>query len=197
MNGVIFSQWDRAAGVTTTVTRDGDGLYIDNAQPAWFNQMILDECAEMRALAEGIGRAAWEANPLRPIYKAPITLMNRWMVEWDREFRPYMSEAEYIVHKLNSREFQGFKCVPWKLEIPKEHKDKFRWEPKAMMHTGENWQRMAREEGTEAALVAYDREQECFVSWKSLFEGRIPETTQVPVGAGIGSFREEEALAIA
>ena len=197
MNGVIYEATSPVTGIKTAVHRDHDTLRIVNSQSAADVQLMMDECATFRSRAAELGRSAWEQGGFWPVYKLPVVMALEWLRQWDKEFRPYMSEAQYFVQKLNTTH-TAFRCVPWKIEVPKEHLEKFEWEARSIMPTGANWRNEARRHGFEDAVpAAYDADAQEYIPWKRLLDGQTEERKVFAVGSNLGTFEKDEALAIA
>lgn len=110
-------------GVQNIVSIGDDGTIVArDVQSAAVNQVILDECAEMRALTSNM-RPGSTHNPDAQGYiaaKIPITIWQTWRREWMEKYRQYFTWQTYEIMKINSPEYRGFKCVDWAITVP-EH----------------------------------------------------------------------------
>ena len=77
---------------------DGDTLTLIEHTPTSIENVILDDCARMRSLAQGAGKNFQLAA------KIPINTYNAWKKEWREKYADKFTWSQFEVMKLNSRE---------------------------------------------------------------------------------------------
>ena len=108
-------------GIQNVVSVNDDGeLVTRDIQSGAVIQVILDECAEMRKFNSNLPPSMF-GNPDSHGYlaaKIPTVIWANWRKEWQEKYRNYFTWQTFEVMKLNSREFEGFRCIPGKIHVP-------------------------------------------------------------------------------
>ena len=96
------------------VSEENELVCVDLQNEA-VNQEILDSCKEMR-------NSPHLRNPDAAGFIAgriPITTWVNWRREWMKAYQSYYTWQGYMLSKLNSREYAGFRCIDGEISAPK------------------------------------------------------------------------------
>ena len=119
-----FTDYDqRTGGVRNIVSIGSNGeIVARDYQSAATNQIILDECAELRKLTANMPPGSTPSGESAGYIaaKIPITLWQNWRREWQEKYRNYFTWQTFEIMKLNSREYRGFKCVDRDIAVPEQ-----------------------------------------------------------------------------